>query len=417
MASSGVPANAVSSDTVSERSATTFGDLMSKPYRIGVAAPVDLLELSELLTGARPTTSGYSHPIANGIIRTLLSRGYEVVVYALSRDLRDVGRYFGEGLTIEVCPFRSHLWWGSDFLAQERASLLEAIERSPCDVIHAFWTYEFALAALGSGIPSVVTVQDWGPEILRHQPHPFRAVRLGMQWRVLRRAPSLTANSPYIANKIRRWYRRDVPVVPNGIVVPDRLPPLRKGQLRAIGSVNNGFSKWKNVQALLEAFSFLRDRRGGLVLRLVGTDYERGGLAHQWARSRGLDVGVEFIGSIPADEVANFMRSIDLLVHPSLEESFGMTLIEAIIQGTPVIGGLQSGAVPWVLGEGMAGTLVDVTDPDAIGRSVLDLPSDPAELDSRRHRALDYVRHNFSLGRVVDQYEEAYRGVLAGEVA
>ena len=387
---------------------------MSRALRIGIAGPADLRMLSDLLVGPRPATAGYAHPITSGIVRALRTRGHEVVVYALSREPKDVGTYFGDGVDINVCPLRDHLRWGSDFLAKERASLRDAMERSPCDIVHAHWTYEFAMAALESEIPSLVTVRDWGPEVLKHHRHPYRVARLGMQWQVLRTAPSLTANSPYIAEKIRRWYRRDVPVIPNGIVVPDRLPPIGDGQLRVIGSVNNGFGKRKNVQTILEAFALLRNSHQDVSLRLVGADYQIGGPASEWAKSRRLDAGVEFIGPILPTEIAAFMRSIDLLVHPSLEESFGMTVLEAIIQGTPVIGGQRSGAVPWVLGDGEAGTLVDVTNPEAICRAILDLPSELDKLERRRQLALEHTREHFSLDRVVDQYEDLYRRILTG---
>lgn len=381
--------------------------------RIGIAGAVDLQDLSGLLVGPRPTTPGYAHPITNGLIRALLGRGHEVVVYALSRDPRDIGTYSGPGLTVEVCPFRERLWWGADLLARERASLVQALDRSPCDVVHAHWTYEFAMAALASGIPSVVTVRDWGPAVLKQHRHPYRVARLAMQWHVLRNAPLLTANSPYTAEKIKKWYRRDVPIVPNGIVVPDQLSPRTILELDVIGSVNNGFGKRKNVQTLLAAFTLLRGSRPHASLRLVGTDYEPGGPASDWARKHDLDRGVEFVGPVRPDEIPAFMRSIDVLVHPSLEESFGMTPVEAIVQGTPVIGGAQSGAVPWVLGDGEAGTLVDVTDPHAICDAILGLPDRPAERDDRRQRALEYVRDHFSLDSVVDRYEDLYREAVA----
>jgi glycosyltransferase involved in cell wall biosynthesis len=47
-----------------------------------------------------------------------------------------------------------------------------------------------------------------------------------------------------------------------------------------------------------------------------------------------------------------------------------MTLIEAMSQGLPVVAGAHAGAVPWVLGHGRAGVLVDVDDPRAIARAV-----------------------------------------------
>ena len=117
-----------------------------------------------------------------------------------------------------------------------------------------------------------------------------------------------------------------------------------------------------------------------------------------------------FLGPIPAVEIPEFMCSLDVFVSPSLEESFGMTLIEAIMQGTPVVGGSASGAVPWVLNFGEAGELVNVQDPASIAWGItrsLDVD------ESTRKARYDYVHENFSLGHVVDRYEAKYCSVLA----
>jgi L-malate glycosyltransferase len=235
-----------------------------------------------------------------------------------------------------------------------------------------------------------------------------------MQAYVLTKAGHLTANSPYIAAKVKKWYRRNIPVIPNGIAVPGSLVDRRStpGPL-IVGSVNNGFGELKNVHRLIDAFSLIREDRPDSILRLVGTGFEPSGPAEAYAKARGASEGVEFVGPIAAHEIAAFMRGIDVLVHPALEESFGMTLVEAIIEGTIVVGGRYSGAVPWVLGEGSAGVLVDVRDPAAIAQAVLSLPVAKDESWVLRQRAFEHVRANFSLDHVVDLYEDIYRVITS----
>jgi YD repeat-containing protein len=58
--------------------------------------------------------------------------------------------------------------------------------------------------------------------------------------------------------------------------------------------------------------------------------------------------------------VCSTLDTTDILVHPSREESFGMTIAEAQLAGVVVIGGAHSGAVPWTLDYNRAGRLVDV---------------------------------------------------------
>lgn len=379
---------------------------------IGVTGPMDLVLLGRHLDASVPASSGYAAPVVSDLVLELLARGRRVVAFTASPDERDVGTYAGSNLTLVVVPYRRRARWLDAFRAERRA-LAAAMAAHHCDIIHAHWTYEFALAAMRSGAPHLVTVHDWGPQVLRYQKHPYRVVRLAMQMRVLASADNLTANSPYITARVRRWFRRDIPAIPNGIAVPASLPDRVPNAVPTLGALNNGFGARKNVAALLEAFREVRKVRGDARLRLAGTDYEDRGIAHKWAVEHRLADGVEFRGSIPAWEVPGFMRSLDLLVHPSLEESFGLVLIEAMIEGTPVLAGKGSGAVPWVLGYGHAGLLVDVRDPHAIANEILEVMGAPQRRKDLAERAFTHARKSFALSTVVDAYEAEYDRILA----
>ena len=89
-----------------------------------------------------------------------------------------------------------------------------------------------------------------------------------------------------------------------------------------------------------------------------------------------------------------------------------MVLLEAIDEGTPVIAGRDSGAVPWVLGEGAAGCLLDVRNADAITRAILELLDDHGARESMAVAAWKHVRERFGLSAVVDLYEEQYDALL-----
>lgn len=378
---------------------------------VGILGPVNLRELAPFVEDYEPGSNGLRSPIVTDLVRALHARGHEVSVFTLSPADADWGTGTGDHLRLHVRPFRSS-GRARDFFRAEINALAEAIRSDPPDVLHAHWTYEFALAALKTDIPTVVTVRDWGPQVLRYHPHPYRLVRLAMQARVLATAPHLTANSPYIAGKVKRWYRRDAPVIPNGVHVPDVLPERQPQSVLTIGSVNNGFGQLKNVGTLIEAFGLIRTEAPDARLRLVGTGFEADGQAQRWASARGLTDGVEFVGPIPSEEVPCFMRSIDILVHPSREESFGRTLLEAIVEGTIVVGGERSGAVPWVLAEGNAGSLVDVRSSRAIADMVFAVAANAGDWPAMRVRAFDRVASQFSMESVTEAYLDTYRSVL-----
>jgi glycosyltransferase involved in cell wall biosynthesis len=170
-------------------------------------------------------------------------------------------------------------------------------------------------------------------------------------------------------------------------------------------AVNQGFGPLKNVTTLLEAFTLVRARFTAARLRLIGPGYEIGGPAHDWARSRELTEGVDFVGSIDHADVCAVLDASDLLVHPSRLEACPMTVIEAMARSVPVVGGCDSGGVGWVAGDGRSGALVDVRAPRAIADAVLELLHDDRRWDACANVALASARRRFTLSTVVEHYE------------
>jgi glycosyltransferase involved in cell wall biosynthesis len=382
--------------------------------RIAVTGPADLSLLLPHLRGQLPATPGLSSPIVSEIAIELVRRGHHVTIVTLSPHERDHGVYEGAdlpSLTVLVGPYRPRLRWPDAFRV-ERRWIRDSLEKLDVELVHAHWTYEFALGALASGRPTLVTVRDWGPKTLRYHRHPYRLVRLGMQRMVLRNAPHLTVNSPYIAELVGQRPGRTVRVIPNGLRTNAARPSPRVGEGLVVGALNSGFSNLKNVSTLLRAFAVVRQSTPDSRLRLGGADFGAGEAAERWAGQAGCVDGVEFVGRIPSSEVPSFMRSLDLFVHPSLEESFGMVLLEAINEGVPVIGGRASGAVPWVLADGQSGLLVDVRSPQQLASAVLRLAADDVERARLAGQAFHRLCAEFSLGAIVDRYEDEYRQVL-----
>ena len=220
---------------------------------------------------------------------------------------------------------------------------------------------------------------------------------------------------------IRDSTKADIEIVPDGI--PD--PVFRRGAVATGGraddhaviiSVNDGFGPRKNVQRLLEAHRALVRRGIECELHLVGHGYEPGGPCQRWAREKRVVEHVSFLGPLPHAEVLRRMRHATLLAHPSREESFGMTLVEAMSQRVPVIGGARSGAVPWVLGGGKAGLLVDVDDPRAVAGAMAAVLAQPALSGRLATNGYAHAWQNFRQSRVTDLYLDVYRRLLAEEV-
>ena len=345
----------------------------------------------------------------------LLDRGHEIVVVSLQPGL-DRAIRVGEGrLRLHLLPWRTR-GRARDAFARERRHVRMALTSEEVDLVHAHWAYEYALGALGTSHPVIVTVRDWAPTVWRLQrPKHYLTVRLGMAICALIRAKHFTVTSHYMQERVSRFSRQPVPVIPNAM--PEERFAARKRGLRqqapTLLAVNQGFSKRKNVRTLLQAFSRLRHELPAAQLVLVGDRYEVHGPAWTWASEQSLLEGVQFRGPVHHEEVIELMREVDLFVHPALEESFGMVLVEAMAQGLPVVAGLRSGAVPSVLDEGAVGCLTDVSDEWRLFADLAALLKNERRWRNFSEAAYASAWQRFRSSVVLDAYEETYRNVVA----
>jgi glycogen(starch) synthase len=121
----------------------------------------------------------------------------------------------------------------------------------------------------------------------------------------------------------------------------------------------------KGVNWLLEAFAKCHAEDPALTLTIVG-DGELGGQLRKRAEELGVQDVVTFAGSVGPEVALQMMREHDLLVHASRWESFGVTVVEAVAAGMPVLVTRCGGPEETLAGiEDAAGELVAVEEDDA----------------------------------------------------
>jgi L-malate glycosyltransferase len=389
-----------------------------EPIHIGVSGPSSpQLFAVDLGLAREQLPPGLGGTPVNHLVRSFLDLGHRVTLVTLDQSVApgNTVRHENGALSLFVGPYR-HRHRARDRFAAERDAIRRAFEKAQPDAISAHWSYEYALGAIDSGVPTLVTVRDVPREVFRLQPSPYRLVRWSMHREALRRAAAIAFNSPYTREALTSKNRDEAPVLANAL--PDgvwRLPKRRAPDPSrpTFVSVNNGFGRRKNVGTLLRAFALLRNTIPGARLALVGSGFEEAGPAGRWARPNAVEYGVTFVGPLGYEATQAAIQQSDVLVHPALEESFGFTIIEAASVGTPVIAGERSGAVPWVLGDGAQGVLVDVTSPHAIASAMAALVMDAERWDELRSRAFGLGRLRFSASAVAQQYVHLLEELVA----
>ena len=398
---------------------------------VGIVGPIATRDIRHLLDdgGVAELPAGTDGaPLLATIVRELIARGHRVSAFTLSGGLplRHDGHVIARGPAFELhyVPWRPRAWPFNgfrlgrivDLYAFERKGLRSAMMSVRPDVIHAHWSYEFAWAALRTGLPHVVTCHDSPFVVARFERSVrqglYRWLRAGIATHVLRHASRVTTVSPYMVGQVQPLCRVPVGVVPNPIGVRMREPVVRVRSDRfQVLMVINGWGPRKNGVAGLRACALLRQRLVAVELHLIGDGTEEGGPAWQQWQRQGAPGHVHFHGPVPHATVLDAMASADLLLHPALEESFGTVLTEAMAVGLPVVAGLDCGAVPWVVGD--AGELVDVKSPQAMADAMAALMADPSRRAILARRGRERVASRFSVEAVVGQYEIEYESALA----
>lgn len=123
---------------------------------------------------------------------------------------------------------------------------------------------------------------------------------------------------------------------------------------------------------------------------------------------------VVFYGRLPYNEVLNLMDEMSCLIHPSLEETFGNILLEAMARCVPCIGGEQSGAVPQVLGNGEYGVLCNVHEPQSIYEAMCKL-TDWDLADRYAHKATEMLIRTYSSEIIAKKHVELFQSGLSAK--
>ena len=381
---------------------------------IGIVSPCSSGPLADLLPDSNGVDLGCGVHFMSTLVRALIRRGHRVSVITLSPEISAPKILTGSELTYYVYPERTQRRM-RDFYKDERQGLRDGIRLANPDVLHAHWTYEFALACLETDLPTLVTCHDNAFRVLRFTRDLYRLGRLYLQVQVIRRARLLTSVSPYLADSLGWLTKTEIEVVPNPIEVskkPSYFPdPI--GEPVKIATVINGWQNLKNPKSAIKAFQLLRGKLPDAQMFMYGHDFQEGGRAWHWASNKGLCRNIKFCGFVSPRELQGELRNMSMLLHPALEEACPMAILESMAVGVPVVAGDDVGGVPWILDSGRAGFLTNVRDPARIAQTLLTCIRQEDTRQEKQKNAYMRLVKLFSPDSVAEQYEKIYHRALS----
>lgn len=286
------------------------------------------------------------------------------------------------------------------------------------DVVHdnGLWLWHnHAVARRASldGIPRIVSVRGMlEPWAMRHKSWKKRVAWRAYQRRDLASAAMLHASTEIEAGAVRMMLPGvRLTVIPNGIEIPSAVPPslpdFRAQPTRTALFVGRIYPV-KGLPMLLEAWGIVRPEHWQLII--AGPD-EAGHRAEleKMAVRLGLGAAVSFHPPVSEDAKRALFAKSQLFIAPSLSESFGMAIGEALAYERPV---LTTTATPWfALEEEGAGWLVEPSVTGLCAGLAKSTSTSREQLEAMGVRGRHFVERSFDWRNVAARFEEAYRTI------
>jgi N-acetyl-alpha-D-glucosaminyl L-malate synthase BshA len=364
-------------------------------------------------------TYGGSGAIATELGMELSRRGHEVHFISYAQPFR-LPHFMERVYFHEVEVARYPLFEHAPYDLALAAMMHEVTLREGLDLLHVHYAIPHATSAwiakemLGSEhrLKIITTLHGTDITLVGQERSFLEITRFSIQ-----KSDGLTAVSAYLKGETERHFQvpaERIEVIPNfvdpEIYSRDRYP-CRKDALtdpgeRLVMHISN-FRPVKRVTDVVRIFhEILRSVPSRLVF--VGDGPDRPEAAHL-AAELGIKDRVIFLGK--QDSVAELLACADLFLLPSASESFGLSALEAMAAGVPVVASAAGGLLE-VVENGVSGVLAPVGDVAGMAAAGVEILRNHAlwermSLDARR-----LATERFGVARVVPQYEAFYEKVL-----
>jgi len=361
-----------------------------------------------------------SHLNVGGITRYTLSlsqqlakMGHRVLIASGGGQMESRAEAIG------LKPWRVPLKTSQEFSHKTFRSIrqiLNRLEREPVDIIHAHTRVAQVVADQVSRRSKIPYVTTW---------HGLYKRRLGR-----RLYPCMGPICIAISEVVRQHLLRDFQVPPertrliyNGVDADHYATPPDPSVIRAyrelwripdgtrlVGGIGRlAAGKVKGFDLLLATASLLKETLSDLRVLIVG-DGPRRPFLEDVAERLGILNRVHFVGEM--EDIRIPLAVMDVFVFSSRwPEAFGLTLIEAMAAGKPVVA-IRMGAVPEIIREEVDGFLVDPEDIQGLAQGITRALSDRELAERMGRQAQLRVRERFGLERMAAEVEQVYQEVI-----
>ena len=291
----------------------------------------------------------------------------------------------------------------------QTASLAETIHKFQPNIVHAHGVRAGLIAGEVFRRPQtsqlIYTEHLWTADYFLK--NPLRQfVQLYLLRRMAKKAKKVVAVSRAVADFLIA--KRIVPkekcqVIYNAIEPIEPVTPSAEPVIGTLGSLN----KMKGTELILLAAHQLKTTYPNLKIRIMGDGPERTSLEKL---SRELELKTELLGAGSSESLRPFFQSLRVYIQPSFSESFGLSTLEAMSAGLPVVVS-RAGALSELVSDDDSGLTFKRGDPRSLSEALFRMLGDKALYERIRQRGLE-VAGGFTLEKMSLQYYQLYQSLI-----
>ena len=362
-------------------------------------------------------TFGGSGVVATELGLALARKGHQVhfitYSYPVRLDFLEVNIHFHE-VHVEEYP----LFHYQPYELALSTKMVYVVKTYNIDILHVHYAIPHAYAGYmakqmlkreGIELPMITTLHGTDITLVGSHPNYKEAVTFSIN-----ESDGVTAVSESLKRDTLRLFNidREIDVIPNFISLKKHTEPkeckrsvMARPDERIITHISN-FRKVKRVEDVVRVFAKIQEKIPAKLI-MVGDGPDRE-IADQLCKNLGIKKRVLFLGN--TSDIEQILCFSDLFLLPSMSESFGLSALEAMVAGVPVVSS-NAGGIPEVNEEGVSGFLCEVGDVETMAARALYILEDEERLKEFKKGALE-VAKRFDEEKIVPMYEALYFDVI-----
>lgn len=307
-------------------------------------------------------------------------------------------------------------------------SVSRVIEKYDVDLIHAHFAYPEGfvgvLAREKIKRPLIVTIHGYD---LLTEPSIGYGLRLHKHYdliirSVLKKADAIILASKALYMEASRILSNNeigkIHLIPNGVDVNKFNPSIDGSEIKRLYKAEGKYIVFTaryhrsvyGIAYLIMAAKLVISKRKDVIF-IIGGDGPLLNYHKELAGKLGVKDYIVFTGAIPRDIIPKYYAASDIVVVPSLQESWGLVATEAMACGKPVIAS-NVGGLPDQIIDGFNGFLVPPRSPKAIADKILYLLENPSEARRIGRNGRMLAEEKYDIEKRVDKIIEIYKKLL-----